>query len=576
MKSSKIIRLLFIAESCIIILCAHQIPPSGGPDDKKPPAVLSSAPPAGTVNVPKKSAIVFTFAEWINPQNADRSLSVFPAPQGGVKISVSGRKVIVRPKTAFSDSTTYHIVFNTSLSDLHGNSIGTPYQHYFSTGPSIDSGRVFGCIVLGDAKGMQPKVALYTRGTGKGDTVFFGQPSYLTQTDSSGTFSFDNIHRGAYEIIAFADANSNNRLDPAGEAVFAPVQKTIALARAAGPLVLYPVVCDTTTRHIVLLSPLSRTCLAGEWTGGSTLPDSLYDASWRVEAAESPRVVAIRQYIPVFHTRRFLLSLSDTLGLAPFRLVYTEHVPLLFGKGTALRDTIRFNGLATLDTVAPVMKGFDPRGNADLKPVIKLFWSKPVRAGIARWPCVDTLKNKVDVFLFKALGDTTTLSLARALAPDMSYSITIPDSIFKDISGNSPRDTQGIVIKFTTLSEKDICFSISGGGASCLKGDSLQTWQFLPLGKQKAYLSKDIAGQFRFDSITAGKGRIGLFTDNNRDSVPTAGSLVPWIPPEQYWVFPDTIEARARWDVEGVSVTCETCRPKVMRAPKPVIEEKKK
>ena len=578
MKSSKIIRLLFIIESCIIMLCAHQVPPSGGPDDKTPPSVLSASPPAGTVNVPKKSAVVFTFTEWVNPQNADRSLSVFPALPDGVKITVSGRKIIVKPKTAFSDSTTYHIVFNTSLSDLHGNSIGTPYQHYFSTGPSIDSGRVFGCVVLGDTKGMQPKVALYTRGAGKGDTVFFGMPSYLTQTDSFGTFSFDNIHRGAYEILAFADANNNNRLDPAGESVFAPVEKTVALQRVAGPLVLYPLVCDTTTRHIATLSPLSRVCLAGEWIGGSTLPDSLYDASWRVEAVESPRVVAIRQYIQVFHTRRFLLVLSDTLGLAPFRLVYTEHSPLLFGKGAALRDTIRFNGVANPDTVAPAMKGFDPRDHADLKPVIRLFWSKPVRAGIARWPCVDTLKNKVDVFLFKGFGDTTTLSPARALAPDMIYSIIIPDSIFKDISGNSPRDTQGIVIKFATLSEKDICSSITGGGASCLKGDSLQMWQFLPLGKQKAYLSKDAAGQFRFDSITAGKGRIGLFTDNNRDSLPTSGSLIPWIPPEQYRIFPDTIEARARWDVEGVTVpaACEMCAPKTRPKPNTPAPEKKK
>jgi hypothetical protein len=158
----------------------------------------------------------------------------------------------------------------------------------------------------------------------------------------------------------------------------------------------------------------------------------------------------------------------------------------------------------------------------------------------------------------------------------MSYSIILPDSIFKDISGNSPRDSLGIVIKFTTLSEKDICFSISGGGASCSKGDSLQTWQFLPLGKQKAYLSRDFAGQFRFDSIAAGKGRIGLFTDNNRDRVPTAGSLVPWIPPEQHTVFPDTIEARARWDVEGVSVTCETCRPTTRARPVAPVPEKKK
>jgi hypothetical protein len=577
MKSSKIIRLLFIIESCIIMLCAHQVPPSGGPDDKTPPSVLSASPPAGTVNVPKKSAVVFTFTEWVNPQNADRSLSVFPALPDGVKITVSGRKIIVKPKTAFSDSTTYHIVFNTSLSDLHGNSIGTPYQHYFSTGPSIDSGRVFGCVLMGDVKGGQPKVALYTRAAGKGDTVYFGMPSYLTQTDSFGTFSFDNIHRGTYEILAFADANSNNRLDPTGESVFAPVQKTIALTRTAGPLVLSPVVCDTTTRHIATLSPVSPTCLAGEWVGGTTLPDSLYDVSWRVEAVESARVIAIRRYIPVFHTRRFLLALADTFGLAPFRLVYTKQSPLLFGKGAVLRDTIRFNGVAKPDTVPPLTKGYDPKTNADLKPVVRLFWSRPVRAGCAQWPCMDTLKNKVDFLLFQGFGDTTTFTAGRALAPGMNYAINMPDSLFKDISGNSPRDSLGIVITFTTIDEKDICFRMSGG-ASCLKGDSLRVWRFMPLGKQTTYISKDSAGQFRFDSLPAGKGRLGFFIDNNRDNLPSGGSLVPWMLPEQYRIFPDTIEARARWEVEGITVpaACEMCAPKTTPKPNTPAPEKKK
>ncbi|HUI92177.1 MAG TPA: Ig-like domain-containing protein [Chitinivibrionales bacterium] len=576
MNTGKLFLFIFISSTIIFYLsCAHQIPPSGGPDDKTPPKVLWAAPPAGTVNVPKKSEIVFNFSKWVSPQNIDKCLSVFPLPSGGVKISVSGRKITVRPKAVFSDSTTYHIVFNTSLNDLHGNSIGTPYQHYFSTGPTIDSGRVFGCVALGDAKGVQPKVALYTR-AGKGDTIYFGLPSYLTQTDSGGSFSFENIHRGAYEILAFTDANGNNRLDPTGEAAFAPVQKNIVLDRTAGPLVLYPVNCDTSTRHIATLSPLSRTCIAGEWAGGGTLPDSLYDAAWRIEAVESPRVVAIQNYFTVLHTRRFLLGLADTLGLAPFRLVYTKHAPMLFGTTTVLRDTIRFNGLTNADTVRPAVRGFDPRTNAELKPVIKLFWSKPVRSAAAQWPCLDTLKNRVDVNLSRGFGDTTTLTPVRALTPDMGYSIRIPDSVFTDIGGNSPHDSQGVVISFVTISEKDICFSISGSGASCPKGDSALLWQFLPLGKQNSYFSRDAAGKFRFDSLLAGKGRIRLFSDVNHDSVPTPGSLIPWTPPEQYWVFPDTVEARARWDVEGVSVTCETCKSKAMPAQKPAVEEKKK
>jgi hypothetical protein len=578
MKSSTIFRCLFAIGFCVVFFCAHQIPPSGGPDDKTPPGVLSVSPPAGTVNTPKNGTIVFTFAEWISPQNIDKCLSVFPAPTGGVEVSVSGRRVLVKPKKGFSDSTTYHIAFNTTLNDLHGNSIGTPYQHFFSTGPSIDSGRVFGCVILNDGKVVQPKVALYLKAAGGvADTAFFGLPSYLTQTDSSGTFSFNNIHRGAYEIIAFSDANNNNRLDPTGEPVFAPVEKKLLLDRTIGPLDLYLVECDTTTRHIAALTTVSSTCLTGEWAGGGPLPDSLYDTSWRVEGVESTRIIPIRQYITVFHSKRFFLDLTDTLGLAPFRLVCTKHSPLLYGNGKILWDTLRFNGVTRRDTSSPEVKGYEPKTFADLKPDIRLFWSRPVKAGSARWHCLDTLKNKVDVFLSQGYGDTTTFTVGRALDPDMRYSITLPDSLFKDINGNIPRDTQGIVIKFSTIAEKDICFSLSGG-ASSLAPDSLRTWQFFPLGKPQSYLAKFGGAQFRFDSIPAGKGRIAFFTDRNRDKSATAGSLIPWIPPEQHMVLPDTIEARARWDVEGISLTCETCRPKKKAqpvTPEPVQEKKK-
>jgi hypothetical protein len=571
--------LRFLAASVgVLLTCAHQVPPTGGPDDKTPPSVVSASPPKGSINVPQKTTVVFYFTKWINPQTPEKFLSVFPAPKGGVKITVSGRKILVKPKRAYADSTTYHIIFNTSLSDLHSNSIGTPYQYFFSTGPSIDSGHVFGCVIVGEAKALQPKVAMYARSEfDTSDTIYFGMPSYLTQTDSAGVFSFDNIHRGTYELLAFCDDNGNNKLDPQREAVFAPAKKKFVLDKVVGPLTLFGVVCDTTTRHVAALRAVSATCVAGEWTGGAGMPDSAYAGAWRVEGAESKRQVAIKQYVSVYHTQRFLLMLADTLGLAPFRLVYLKQSPLLFGKGVFEPDTIRFNGVASADTTVPVVKGSDPQANADIKPVVRLFWSKPVVALKQKWYCIDTMGTKTGVEVSQKLGDTTVLTVKHPLAPGTDYAIAMPDSMFADAAGNSPKDSAGITVKFRTTAEQELCLSITGG-AACLKGDTIRKWQFLPFGKQKAYLSRDSAGQFRFDTIPSGKGRIAFFLDLNGDNAPTLGSLVPWRPPEEYRIFSDTIEARARWDVEGISVpaACELCAPKIKPKPEAPTEEKKK
>jgi hypothetical protein len=561
MKFITLARFLFPAAACWLMFCAHQVPPSGGPDDKAPPTVQYTSPRIGSVNVPVTSTVEFVFSEWINTRNADKCVSVFPPPPDGIKVSASGRKIKVRPKRAFSDSTTYHVVVSTALSDLHSNSLGNAFQFFFSTGPSIDSGKATGCVVQSDKKVLQPKVALYSRKKGDAsDSVFFGLPSYLTQTDSAGNFSLENIHRGTYEIIAFSDENSNNRFEPGKETVFAPVERKFTLDRTAGPFALYQVVCDTTTRRIALLSPVSSTLLLGELTGGSTLAPSMYDSTWRVEQAEKHTMVAIKEYVAVGRSNRFILRLSDTLALEPYLLVYAKQSPLLAGSGPREKDTIRFNGTIAKDSVRPKPSVPAAALNVHLGPAIRLTWSKPVAARLAQWICTDSLKDTVKVFLSDGFSDTTIFTFKKNLRPGLKYTIAMPDSLFADCSGNMPKDSAGITLKFSTISDQDICFSVSGG-ASCLPADPLRKWLFLPIARQESYLSRDSAGMFRFDSIPASKGFAAFFTDFDKDGKPTTGSLVPWKTPEPYRVFPDTIEARARWDVEAVAVhgACDTC-----------------
>jgi hypothetical protein len=560
----------------LLFACARQIPPGGGPDDKTPPAVSVTTPRRGAVGVSKTAPIVIAFSEWIQPQNVDKCVSMFPPPPGGIAVTMSGRKLTIEPRGRLADSTTYHLTLNTSMLDLHGNSIGTPYDLFFSTGPFIDSSRIFGCVISQESKPSQPKVALFpSAAVDSSDTVLFGAPSYLTQTDSSGFFSFDNIHRGAYECIAFSDDNNNARLDPGREQAFAPVKNKIALDKVAGPVSLYPVACDTTTMRITTLKPLSAVCLSGEWTGASTLPHPAYDGSWRIVGVESNRSVPIKEYVPVYNSRRFFLRLGDTLGLAPFRLIATAASPLRHSGAGRLADTIRFNGVASSDTTVPVLRGWSPQGIADLKPPLRMIWSKPVTACFTKWYCTDSLRDSVAVSAAPLFGDTTVFSLSRALKPDTKYTMKFPDSAFRDISGNRPKDTAGIKIGFGTIADRELCYSLSGG-VTCLKPDNSRRWLFVQSGYARRYFTPDNNGKFRFDSIPAGRGMMGVFTDVNNDSQITRGSLVPWTPPEPFLMFPDTIEARKSWDIEGVTVTgaCEECVKK--RTPKPAEPAKTK
>ncbi|HEX7510104.1 MAG TPA: Ig-like domain-containing domain, partial [Chitinivibrionales bacterium] len=368
---------------CFLVLlfysCARQVAPTGGPDDKTPPTVRYTAPLIATVRYPVKSAITFHFSEWVDKKTAEKCISVFPVPPKGFAIKVSGKSIEVRPVQAFAESTTYHIEVGTSLMDLHGNSIGTPFHFFFSTGPSIDSGKVFGCVVSADGAPIQTKIALFTRLSPVfADTAFFNLPNYLVQADSSGLFTFDHIRKGAYAIVAFIDANNDNRIQPGIEQAFAPVDKFITIDSTVGPIVLYPVASDTITNRIVSISPISNLVVMGTW---ARIPDSAASIAreqWRIQRVDTPAAKCrIKACVSLPNSSKFLLTLADTLRSAAYRLWYK--VPVRLIRGTALAsDSIRFTGIRLADTVYPVATGFFPQGAAELKPHIKLVWSKPV------------------------------------------------------------------------------------------------------------------------------------------------------------------------------------------------------
>jgi hypothetical protein len=559
-------------KKCVVVIllffsCARQIAPAGGPDDKTPPTVLATAPQIGTVSHPVNGPVSFMFSEWIEDKNAEKCVSIFPPPQEGIKIKAHGKTMTIKPVKAFSESTTYHIELNTALNDLHGNSIGTPYHFFFSTGKTIDSGKAFGCIVSPERSASQPKISLFAENKGEFlDTCYFNLPSYVVQTDSFGNFSFEHIRKGAYRIIGFIDANSDNRLQPGVEQAFAAIDRSITLDSIVGPLSLFPLSADTMTNRIASLKPLTDRVLLGTWTRPSDNIPAEVVTKWRIlrlDSARSPTAPpAIQEYLPIASTVRFMIKLSDTMTMAPYLLSYSVARPLTRKDQAWSHDSIRFNGTHQTDTTKPIAQSFSPSVAADLKPRFKLIWSKPVIPAMSAWIMIDSLKDTVKLTIAKELSDSTIFKVQRALKPDRRYRLQMPETLFTDITGNHPLDTAFGKYSVRTVSAENMCNSLTGG-ASCLSKNAQRKWLFLPLGASVGYVSQDSCGAFRFDSLPAVKGRIASFIDFNEDNTPTPGALFPWRKPEPYRLYPDTIEARARWDIEGIEIqACKDCSQK--------------
>ena len=581
--------LLLMLSALLFMYCAHQVAPSGGPKDELSPKIVRTIPESGTLNHPVKKSVILNFSEWVDIRNVKRSITVFPTLPDGFEVAVTGKRVEIRPETAFAESTTYHIGINTELTDLHNVSVGTPISLFFSTGSSIDSGIVFGCVIDAEKENVQPKIALYRcEKDTLPDSVYLNLPSYLIQTDSSGVFLFKHIRKGTYIIIAFVDEDNNNRLTPGTENAYAPRDRKLTLEKEAGPFLLFPASSDTMASKVASIRAISATIIAGEWEEGTGRKIFDEEYNWNIISLDSNvRAPGIDNYIPVKDSRLFALRLSDSLTTGSYSLIYrinprisipARDLDSLKEAVEELLDTIRFNGTTLTDTVRPSFSGAGPASEADLDPSITLKWSGPIKPMFHRWFIADTLGDTVLLAVDTSFSEVTEMKPMRKLTPGNSYYTLIPATYFEDFVGNNPKpkdyltskDTTTtdsadidsvpvIYVKFSTILLRDLCFSLSGG-ASCLEPEKQRIWQFTPLNSTSTYIAPDNNSQFRFDSIPGSKGKFSYFVDYNGDKEYTPGSLFPWAAPESRFAFPDTIEARARWDIEGIEVpACDVC-----------------
>ena len=540
----------------LIISCAHQMSPSGGPDDKTGPSVLAVSPTSETVGVNSDSRIIFTFSEWIS-KRSEKSISIFPPLKFKTKIYRNRLEII--PEEKLADSTTYHIILTSGVQDLHNNPIPIPFNLIFSTGDALDSGMIAGCVLDPERKLLQPRVALFKSGE-KADSGLTGPPTYLLQTDSTGQFSFSHIKTGHYTIIGFLDGNNDSRLQ-SSEQVYMPQDSVISITEQSKEIILYPALFDTAFPRITSLKASSSEIITAQW---SKQFDSLVFSikSFHIERSDTAITVESSKIISSSSTILTVIPRTP-LKIAPYRCIYT------LGKSfdtTTFTDTVLFNGVSERDTTRPSLLRSEPSGtNIDLLPELRLIWSEMVIFSDSVL-LADSLQDSLWISASKNPSDTTTIRLPRRLQPGSTYRCVILSSSGSDLNNNSlqSRDSTDTVtvISFTTIEADSLATSIQGG-ASCLENEHQLTWVFKPVQAKsnRSFFSPNRGGQFYYDSIPAGRGTIGYFIDRNKNNIIDKGHLFPWIAPEPYAVSPDTIEARARWDIEGIRFpVCDPCR----------------
>ena len=215
----KLLLFAFIGFAAFLLKsCASIGSPDGGPRDTEVPTLLATVPVNGQTNV-RPDKLVLTFSEPIQALNLQRQLLIAPVTDNTYKTRVKDATLEVTFDQPWQDSTTYSLNFRNSIADVTEKNLAKNIVLTFSTGPFLDSGRVSGNVryLFSAAPPKETNILLYpAQNTAQ---VTKGRPLYVTQNDSAGNFSFQNIKEGYYYIYALAEANNSLLYDSEKEAI---------------------------------------------------------------------------------------------------------------------------------------------------------------------------------------------------------------------------------------------------------------------------------------------------------------------------------------------------------------------
>jgi hypothetical protein len=225
----------------MLLSCATQVAPGGGPEDKLPPRVAAVYPAPNTTNHPNELYVKLEFDEWINASVPRSAVSISPPIDKKMKFEVSGKTLVLTSRAELDTGTTYTVTFAGGIKDLHGNMLATPFQIVFSTGAKIDSLKLVGRVLVHDSlvrKKVYPSIGLFLMGSERESRHYLDKyrdtathvldslpmlakepPLFLTRTDSVGNFVLSGLRPGRYRVVAFLDANGNQKIEASSELV---------------------------------------------------------------------------------------------------------------------------------------------------------------------------------------------------------------------------------------------------------------------------------------------------------------------------------------------------------------------
>ncbi len=304
--------------------CASVGSPEGGAKDLTPPKLVRTSPEQGARNVSQRS-IRLEFSETVQLKDLQKNLIIAPVIPEENKYQVREDKggITLTFEQPFDKNTTYSFNFGTAVTDITENNVAPNVMLSFSTGATLDSGRVFGRVtdLLTKRTAEDISVILYP----EADTANIrrGKPYYLARTAKNGQYSFQNLREGRYRLFALQDKNNTRRYEEGERIAYLPELVTVAPGLDSIALVLVrpdarrPLATGrqgSPTQFKVSYNEGVRQASLAPLPGGSaTAPEAVAQLNNALQVADQGRSVVVYKTKAVSEGR-YLLSATDSVG----------------------------------------------------------------------------------------------------------------------------------------------------------------------------------------------------------------------------------------------------------------------
>ena len=193
--------------------CAKPDFPPGGPVDTTPPRVMLTAPADSTVRVPPDAGIELLFSESMDRVSVRDGFRIYPPP-GDPSYHWNGRHFKVSWAEPLKPRTTYQAFLSAGARDVHGVTLGIPITIRFTTGDSLDPGKIRGVLRARTLPTRAVPIWAYPDSLGLHPDFTNVPPSYATETDTAGAYLLSGLPPGhGFTVHAAYDMNRSGAID---------------------------------------------------------------------------------------------------------------------------------------------------------------------------------------------------------------------------------------------------------------------------------------------------------------------------------------------------------------------------